>query len=43
MMTILGLLFPLVLLAALLHYDWGFRETLPNWVFLLGAFALFWY
>lgn len=43
MMTIMGLLFPLLLLLALLRFDWGFRELLPNWLFLLGAFALFWY
>ena len=43
MMTILGLVFPLLLLGVLLAYDWAFKETLPQWVFLLGSFALFWY
>lgn len=43
MMTILGLVFPIILLVVLLHYDWTFSQVLPNWVFLLGSFALFWY
>jgi phosphatidylglycerophosphate synthase len=42
-MTIMGLIFPLIHFGALLYYDWSFTKVLPNWVFLLGAFSLFWY
>lgn len=42
-MTIAGLIFPLLQFAALLYYDWTFTQVLPNWVYLLGSFALFWY
>lgn len=42
-MTIMGLIFPLFMFFALLYYDWTFSAILPNWVFLLGAFSLFWY
>lgn len=43
LLTILGLLFPLINFIVLLYYDWAFSKILPNWVYLLQAFALFWY
>lgn len=43
MMTICGLIFPLIHFFILISYDWTFNTVFPNWVFLHGTFAIFWY
>lgn len=43
LMTLLGLVFPLILWAILFTYDWTFTALLPNWLSLFACFSIFWY
>eukprot|EP00347_Sterkiella_histriomuscorum_P015671 403356136 len=43
MMTLLGLVFPLIHFFILLYYDWTFTATLPNWVHLHAVWMVLWY
>jgi len=43
LLTLTGVIFPLVMLWTICVYSPGLDQTLPNWVPLLGCFAHFWY
>ncbi len=43
MMTLMGLIFPLISYIVLIIYDWNFTQPIPNWAMFLTAFSLFWY
>lgn len=43
LLTLLGLVVPMLSFFAIMYYDWTLTQVLPNWIFLLCAFALFWY
>ena len=43
LLTLSGLIVPLLSFFAVMYYDWTFSKVLPNWVFILAAAALFWY
>ena len=42
-LTLMGLLVPLTQLAVIGYFDMAFDSVLPNWVWLLCWFGLFWY
>ena len=42
-LTLAGLIMPLTVLLIIGAFDMTFSSVLPNWVWLLGWFALFWY
>lgn len=43
LLTVLGLLFPILQFIILLSYDWTLSKPLPSWVYVLQAFSLWWY
>jgi len=43
LLTLMGLIGPVIVLIAVLAHDMTFTAILPNWVFLLGVAGLFWF